>query len=50
VTMPKAKAHRWEFGRRFRRAGFGWKSQPAILRVRQAVSEIKKGRFRVPRG
>lgn len=46
--MPKAKAHRWEFGRRFRRGGFGWKSQPAILRVRQAVSEIKKVARRGP--
>src|SRR3990172_1722976 len=40
--MPKAEAHRWEFVRRFRRGSFGWKSQPAMLRVRQAVSEIKK--------
>jgi len=27
---------------RFRRNAFGWKSQPAIQRVKQAVSEIKK--------
>jgi tetratricopeptide (TPR) repeat protein len=42
------KAHHWEFTRRFRRGGFGWKSQPAILRVRQAVSEIKKVARRDP--
>ncbi|MBI3106109.1 MAG: hypothetical protein HYY95_11145, partial [Candidatus Rokubacteria bacterium] len=46
--MPKAEAHRWEFVRRFRRGAFGWKSQPAMLRVRQAVSEIKKGARRDP--
>jgi hypothetical protein len=41
-TTPRAEAHRWEFASRFRRGTFGWKSQPAIQRVRQAVSEIKK--------
>jgi hypothetical protein len=39
--MPRARPARWEFTRRFRRGAFGWKSQPAIQRVRQAVSEIK---------
>ncbi len=39
--MSRAKAAHWEFTRRFRRGAFGWKSQPAIERVRQAVSEIK---------
>lgn len=39
--MAGAKAAHWEFTRRFRRGAFGWKSQPAIARVRQAVSEIK---------
>ena len=46
--MARAEAHRWEFVRRFRRGAFGWKSQPAILRVRQAVSEIKKVARRDP--
>jgi hypothetical protein len=32
----------WEFKPRFRRHAFGWKSQPAIQRLKQAVSEIKK--------
>jgi hypothetical protein len=27
---------------RFRRHAFGWKSQPAVPRVKQAVAEIKK--------
>ena len=39
---PSAGKHQWEFKARFRRRGFGWKSQPAIQRIKQAVSEIKK--------
>ena len=39
--MSKARPARWEFTRRFRRGAFGWRSPPAIQRVRQAVSEIK---------
>jgi hypothetical protein len=37
-----AEAHKWEFKARFRRHAFGWKSQPAITRIKQAVAEIKK--------
>lgn len=37
-----ADAHKWEFKARFRRGAFGWRSQPAITRIKQAVSEIKK--------
>ena len=40
--MAKASAHKWEFRARFRRHAFGWRSQPAIKRVKEAVSEIKK--------
>lgn len=40
--MTKSSAHPWEFRARFRRHAFGWKSQPAIRRVKEAVSEIKK--------
>jgi hypothetical protein len=46
--MRRAKAAHWEFARRFRRGAFGWKSQPAIQRVRQAVSEIKTAARRDP--
>ena len=42
TTMTKAKKHQWTFPPRFRRNAFGWRSQPAIKRVREAVSEIKK--------
>lgn len=41
-TAPRADAHKWEFKARFRRHAFGWKSQPAIARIKQAVAEIKK--------
>ncbi len=37
-----AGAYKWEFKPRFRRHAFGWKSQPAIQRIKQAQSEIKK--------
>ncbi len=40
--MPKVERHQWEFRARFRRNAFGWKSQPPIKRVKEAVSEIKK--------
>lgn len=36
------KGHAWQFRARFRRHGFGWRSQPAIRRVKEAISEIKK--------
>jgi len=35
-------SHRWTFSARFRRHAFGWRSQPAITRIREAVAEIKK--------
>jgi tetratricopeptide (TPR) repeat protein len=34
--------HRWQFTARFRRSAFGWRSQPAIARIRQAVIEIRQ--------
>jgi hypothetical protein len=36
------QTHKWEFRARFRRHGFGWKSQLPVKRVKEAVSEIKK--------
>lgn len=33
--------HKWTFAPRFRRQAFGWRSQPAIERVKEAVAEIK---------
>jgi len=46
--MTKADGHTWEFKARFRRHSFGWRSQPAIQRVRQAVSEIRKAARKDP--
>ncbi len=40
--MGRGEAHRWAFKAHFRRRAFGWKSQPAVQRVKQAVGEIKK--------
>jgi hypothetical protein len=45
--MPSPR-HSWTFTRRFRARGFGWRSQPAIKRVKEAVSEIKKVARRDP--
>lgn len=39
--MANAPAHLWTFRARFRRHAFGWKSQPAIKRIKEAVAEIK---------
>lgn len=40
--MATPGAYAWKFRARFRRHAFGWKSQPAITRIKEAVSEIKK--------
>ena len=40
--MAKAPTHKWTFRARFRRHAYGWKSQPAIKRIKEAVSEIKR--------
>jgi hypothetical protein len=39
--MSKTTGHSWRFKPRFRRHAFGWKSQPAITRLNEAVSEIQ---------
>ena len=48
AATTKGTSPRWEFKARFRRHGFGWQSQPAILRLRQAVSEIRQAARRDP--
>jgi hypothetical protein len=48
VLMANSKAHHWQFAPRFRRNAFGWRSQPAIMRVREAVTEIRKAARRAP--
>lgn len=39
--MPCVERRAWRFRARFRRHAFGWRSQPAIQRVKEAVAEIK---------
>ncbi len=36
------KTYPWTFSTRFRRHTFGWRSQPAITRIREAVTEIRR--------
>lgn len=48
MKVAKSEKHQWVFRARFRRRAFGWRSQPAIQRVREAVSEIKKVRRKDP--
>jgi hypothetical protein len=45
ATEPR---HQWDFRSRFRRHAFGWRSQPAIQRIRQAVTEIRQAARRDP--
>ena len=40
--MGSKATHTWQFRARFRKNAFGWRSQPAITRIKEAVSEIKK--------
>ena len=40
--MATAERHRWQVAARFRRNAFGWRSQPAIAWVQEAVAEIRK--------
>ena len=40
--MTSQEKHNWIFSARFRRHAFGWRSQPAIKRIKEAVSEIKR--------
>ena len=47
-SAPRAKADKWEFQARFRRNAFGWRSQPAVTRIKQAVAEIKRVAKREP--
>ena len=43
VTAARSvSSHTWQFKRHFRRNAFGWRSQPAVKRVKEAVTEIKR--------
>ena len=36
-----ATTHQWQFSPRFRRHAFGWQSDTPILRIKEALAEIK---------
>jgi hypothetical protein len=40
--MTRPAAHKWTFAPRFRRHAFGWRSQPAVQRNKEATTEIQK--------
>jgi hypothetical protein len=42
IEMSKKEKYKWQFSARFRKGSFGWKSGPAIARLKEAVTEIKK--------
>lgn len=42
ASSESSVSHAWTFTARFRKHAFGWRSQPAITRVREAVAEIRK--------
>jgi tetratricopeptide (TPR) repeat protein len=42
IDARHTPAHKWAFAPRFRRHAFGWRSQPAVQRVREAATEIQK--------
>jgi hypothetical protein len=42
AAVIRATGHKWEFKARFRRHAFGWRSQPAMGRLKEAVAEIRK--------
>ena len=46
--MTKLHTHKWLFRSRFRANTFGWRSEPAITRVKEAVAEIKQVARREP--
>jgi hypothetical protein len=48
TNMSSGIKHKWTFRARFRRNAFGWRSQPAIKRIKEAVSEIKKAARKDP--
>ena len=40
--------HVWAFASRFRRGAFGWRSDPAIRRIKEALTEIKATKRKEP--
>ncbi len=40
--MPTTGGYSWRFKTRVRKHAFGWKSQPAMTRLQEALAEIKQ--------
>jgi hypothetical protein len=40
-TRRRPSPSSWAFAAKFRRGSFGWRSQPAIQRIKEAIAEIK---------
>ena len=47
-NMARSTDHKWIFRARFKLHAFGWRSQPAIKRIKEAMSEIKKATNKDP--
>ena len=43
-----SRMHAWTFALRFRRGAFGWRSDPAIARIKEALTEIKTANRKAP--
>ena len=41
MSKAATSKHTWTFAPRFRAGAFGWRSEPALSRIKEAVSEIK---------
>src|ERR1044071_2897037 len=48
ANITRSTDNKWIFRTRFRRHAFGWRSQHAIKRIKEAVSEIKKAAYKDP--
>ena len=42
VSPLKMNSYKWQFTARFRRHSFGWRSDTPILRIKEALAEIKQ--------
>lgn len=41
LMSKTSEKHVWTFAARFRKGAFGWRSEPAIIRIKEALAEIK---------
>jgi hypothetical protein len=48
VFRLMATTYKWQFAPRFRRKAFGWKSDTPILRINEALTEIKAAAKKEP--